>query len=63
MRRAIFISYRRSDSLPEVERIYIGLRATFSMTEIFRDVQSVPLGSTFPAQLQKALLSPRSGWS
>jgi hypothetical protein len=61
MRRAVFISYRRSETQREVQRLYDGLTRTFEGTEVFRDIQSIPLGAPFPARLQDALNSTALG--
>jgi len=61
MRRAVFISYRRSETQREVERLYDGLTRTFLATEVFRDTQGIRLGESFPERLQDALNSTALG--
>ena len=51
----IFISYRRSDSEAITGRIYDRLVDKFSYEEIFKDVDSIPEGVSFPEYLKKAL--------
>ncbi|MEO0869016.1 MAG: hypothetical protein AAFY17_11330 [Cyanobacteria bacterium J06642_11] len=43
---SIFISYRRSDSTAETDRIYDRLAVDFSPDRVSQDVDSIPLGGT-----------------
>jgi TIR domain-containing protein len=52
---AIFISYRRADSLDVVGRIYDRLVGRTPQLMVFRDVDSIPPGASFPEALRKAL--------
>jgi hypothetical protein len=52
---SIFISYRRSDSLDATGRIYDRLSEEFGPTAVFRDIDSIPLGVSFPELLKGAL--------
>src|SRR5579885_1189503 len=47
MAGGIFISYRRSDSAATVGRIYDRLVAHFGPAQIFKDVDSIPVGADF----------------
>ncbi len=49
----IFISYRRSDSADVTGRIYDRLVAKFGREFIFKDVDSIPLGSDFKEHLAR----------
>ena len=51
----IFISYRRSDSQDVTGRIYDRLIAKFPKNQIFRDIDNIPLGTTFPMHLKPML--------
>jgi hypothetical protein len=51
----IFISYRRSDSQDVTGRIYDRLLNTFTRNQVFKDVDSIPLGVSFPAHIQEIL--------
>lgn len=52
---SIFLSYRRSDSQEVVGRIYDTLTGQFPRDTVFKDVDSIPLGVSFPEYLRKAL--------
>ena len=52
---SIFISYRRSDSIAETGRIYDRLITEFGRDHIYKDVDSIPLGSNFAKELDKAV--------
>jgi WD40 repeat protein len=52
---AIFISYRRGDSQDVTGRIYDRLVARFSAKQVFKDVDSIPLGVSFPRHIQQVL--------
>jgi len=52
---AIFISYRRSDSQDVTGRIYDRLVAKFERRQVFKDVDSIPLGVSFPMHLEQML--------
>src|SRR5664279_1434528 len=47
----IFISYRRSDNPDAVGRIYDRLLAEFGKEQVFKDVDSIPLGQDFRGHL------------
>ncbi len=51
----IFLSYRRSDSIDITGRIYDGLVARFSSELIFRDLNSIPLGTNFKRYLENVV--------
>jgi hypothetical protein len=51
----IFISYRRSDSPDIVGRIYDRLLEALPDCSVFRDIDSIPLGVSFPLFLKEAL--------
>lgn len=51
----IFISYRRSDSIAETERIYDRLVIEFGREQVFKDVDSIPSGVNFAECLDQAL--------
>src|SRR5262245_22905959 len=51
----IFISYRRSDSQDVTGRIYDRLVARFSRERVFKDVDSIPLGVSFPLHIKQML--------
>jgi hypothetical protein len=53
----IFLSYRRSDTQDIAGRIFDRLAERFSREAIFKDVDSIPLGVSFPAFLEKTLKS------
>ncbi|MFG6105354.1 SUMF1/EgtB/PvdO family nonheme iron enzyme [Leptothoe sp. EHU-05/26/07-4] len=52
---SIFISYRRSDSIAETGRIYDRLVTAFGKDRVYKDVDSIPLGSDFAEELDKAV--------
>ncbi|MEM8614452.1 MAG: SUMF1/EgtB/PvdO family nonheme iron enzyme [Cyanobacteria bacterium P01_H01_bin.105] len=52
---SIFISYRRSDSTAETDRIYDRLVADFGPDRVFQDVDSIPLGIDFAEYLDQAV--------
>lgn len=52
---SIFISYRRSDSIAETGRIYDRLTSEFGRDHVYKDVDSIPLGSDFAEELDKAV--------
>ncbi|MEO6080501.1 MAG: TIR domain-containing protein [Steroidobacteraceae bacterium] len=49
----IFISYRRSDNPDATGRIYDRLVAEFGKTRVFKDVDSIPLGTDFRGHLNQ----------
>jgi hypothetical protein len=51
----IFISYRRSDSQDVTGRIYDRLVSKFSPKQVYKDVDTIPLGVSFPAHLRQLL--------
>ncbi|MEM9091196.1 MAG: toll/interleukin-1 receptor domain-containing protein [Cyanobacteria bacterium P01_F01_bin.53] len=52
---AIFISYRRSDSGSVTGRIYDRLVSEFGRARVFKDVDSIPLGTAFAEELDAAV--------
>jgi hypothetical protein len=48
----IFISYRREDSAPYAGRIYDRLSAYFGADHVFMDVDDIPPGANFVAQIE-----------
>lgn len=52
---SVFISYRRNDSIEVVGRIYDRLVAKFGHGAVFRDLESIPLGSDFRTEMTSAL--------
>lgn len=55
MKSRIFISYRRSDSSAEAGRIYDYLENYFHRDAIFKDVDSIPPGSSFHKTISDAI--------
>ena len=55
----IFISYRRSDSADIAGRIYDRLVEEFGRAPIFKDVDSIPLGTDFKQQLDQKVNETR----
>jgi len=53
----IFVSYRRADSADVAGRIYDRLIAQFGQSEVFKDVDSIPLGVDFKEYLDKIVSS------
>jgi formylglycine-generating enzyme required for sulfatase activity len=51
----LFMSYRRSDSQDVTGRIYDRLVAKFPKKQVFRDIDNIPLGITFPVHLKRVL--------
>jgi class 3 adenylate cyclase/CHASE2 domain-containing sensor protein len=51
----IFLSYRRDDSRHVSERIYDRLAARFGKDNVFKDVDSIPLGRDFRPALEAAV--------
>jgi TIR domain-containing protein len=51
----IFVSYRRSDSQDVTGRIYDRLLTKFSRQQVFKDVDNIPLGVSFPLHLKQML--------
>ena len=47
----IFVSYRRSDSEAHTGRVYDRLVSGFGKEKIFKDVDSIPLGTDFRTHL------------
>jgi hypothetical protein len=52
---AIFISYRRSDSQDVTGRIYDRLVARFTQPQVFKDVDNIPLGVSFPTHIKQVI--------
>lgn len=59
MNADIFISYRRSDSKNQAERLYNDLQREFGKDEVFMDTSSIDLGDKWPDKLEDALKSAR----
>lgn len=55
----IFISYRRSDSQAETDRIFEHLSEWFGKGRVFMDLEGIPAGSDFRQVLRDALKSTR----
>jgi hypothetical protein len=51
----LFISYRRQDSAHITDRIYEYLQTSLPNSKIFRDVDSLALGTDFPAEIARAV--------
>jgi hypothetical protein len=51
----VFISYRRDGAGDVVARLYDRLTFSFGERNIFRDIESIPVGSDFESRLQQAL--------
>lgn len=51
----IFISYRHADSMESTGRIFDWLVEYLADVIVFRDIDSIPLGASFPDVLQEAL--------
>jgi TIR domain-containing protein len=51
----IFISYRRSESQDVTGRIYDRLVTKFTPKGVFKDVDNIPLGVSFPLHIQQML--------
>lgn len=51
----IFLSYRRSDSAAMCDRIYAKLVERFGANEVFKDIDSIPLGVDFVQFIDQAL--------
>jgi hypothetical protein len=51
----IFISYRRADSRKDAARIYDRLVEAFGKENVFKDVDSIPLGKDFRGILREAV--------
>jgi hypothetical protein len=52
---ALFLSYRRADSQDVVGRMYDRLKSHFPAERIFRDLDSIPLGTPFPESVREAI--------
>jgi hypothetical protein len=51
----IFVSYRRSDSQDVTGRIYHRLVGKFTPNHVYKDVDSIPFGVSFPAHIRQLL--------
>ncbi|MBK9745828.1 MAG: SUMF1/EgtB/PvdO family nonheme iron enzyme [Chloroflexi bacterium] len=51
----IFISYRRADSRKDAGRLYDRLVGTFGKEYVFKDIESIPIGSDFRGVLREAV--------
>jgi len=51
----VFISYRRSDSQDVTGRIYDRLVGKFTPKQVFKDVDNIPLGVSFPMHIKQML--------
>jgi hypothetical protein len=54
-KKVIFLSYRREDSADVAGRIYDRLIQAFEKTQVFKDVDSIPLGVDFRKHLQRTV--------
>ena len=54
-RHAIFISYRRVDSVYAVDQLDERLKQAFGREAVFRDASSIEPGSVFPERIRRAL--------
>lgn len=54
-RKKVFVSYRRSDSADVTGRLYDRLVSTFGREQIFKDVDSIPLGEDFREHIDQAV--------
>ena len=54
-RHAIFITYRRRDSIYAVDRLDERLKQAFGAHAVFRDVRSIRKGHSFPDDIRGAL--------
>ncbi|MFT7638401.1 MAG: FtsH-binding integral membrane protein [Pirellulaceae bacterium] len=54
---SIFISYRRLDSQEVVGRLYDRLTSAFGDSNVFKDVESIPLGGDFREKISAAVAS------
>ncbi len=59
--KSIFICYRRSDAPATVGRIYDRLTAHFGRGTVFRDVDSIPIGTDFRQHIRECLEGGRVG--
>jgi hypothetical protein len=57
MAKAIFIGYRRQDTAASAERLYDALCHEFGRDQVFKDVDSIPVGTDFAAHIRK--LTPK----
>ena len=57
--KSIFISYRREDSQDVTGRIYDRLHQKFGHAEIFKDVDSIPIGEDFRGFLEQNVVGCR----
>jgi hypothetical protein len=57
---SLFLSYRRADSREVVGRIYDLLITHFPIESVFRDLDSLPLGTPFPEALDEAVSKARA---
>jgi hypothetical protein len=55
----MFVSYRRTDSQDVTGRIYDRLAGKYGAQRIFKDVDNIPLGVSFPMHLQQVLSKAR----
>ena len=55
LKPAVFLSYRRQDSSDVTGRIYDRLVATFGKKNVFKDVDSIPLGVDFRRHLNSKI--------
>lgn len=53
---AIFISYRRADSADVAQPLYDELVKAFGADNVFKDVDAIPLGADFRAEIERALV-------
>ena len=53
--RNIFVSYRREDSSDVTGRIFDHLKTAFGEEHVFKDVDSIPLGTDFREVINEAI--------
>ena len=54
-KKAVFVSYRRNDSADVTGRIYDRLSSRFGSEQVFKDVDSIPLGRDFREVINTAV--------
>ena len=55
LRNAVFVSYRRTDSIDITGRIYDKLVADLGRHTVFKDIDSIPLGADFRRHIDESL--------
>jgi hypothetical protein len=54
-KNAIFVCYRRQDAADSVDRICDALETDFPADAIYRDLDSIPVGTDFPLHVRRAI--------